>query len=1035
VPIEPEALLWAWLREGWKYRLKQGWTGPARRGNEPYLKQMNHEMELILAKGYASYFLLVSWGIRWAKDNEIVVGPGRGSSAASLVCFLLRITEPDPLDFPLTDFSRFVDPTREDLPDIDIDFDDELRHKVREAFVEKFGADRIGNIGTFTKYKGKSALDDVQKVFSLPKGRIEELKGMIVERSGGDSRADAALMDTIEMFEGAAAIYAEFPDIQKAIDLEGNYKGMSTHAAGVVVTTRPISDICAMYTREVKGRKITAVSVDKYDAEKINLMKVDLLGLKTMGMIAQALPIAGMTLEELYRIPLDDPATIEAFHRNDVIGVFQFEGRATRLVGRDLQPDNFLELVDVNALSRPGPLFSGTTAEYIKVKHGEMEPTRIHPILDKITEGTKGQIIYQEQILHALSQFGGLSVKRVHEIRRIISKKLGEAQFNTSARDFAENAARMHGVSEELAMDVWGRVVTSASYAFCLTGDAKVYRGSRNQNGETAITLEELWDAYNSKTSIGSKLRYGQNGRRITLQSMCDDGRIRPRQFLKIERSEIPVLTFDTKLSNGTSFRSSSMHVVLTAKGYRKVEDLSPGDELVSCDPYQVNPRVSHPDRKHMGTTTPAERAKAYAGRGTPTGAENPSWIDGRSVALKAAKRAAIERTDGKCSHCQARQGTMHVAHILDLNACDGDYLRYHSEANVMLLCPSCHLRFDYAKGEHSKRDSKGKAAGTVTVESVTCTGKAEYVYAMHMNSSEHNYLANGVIHHNVYSHSLAYTMIGYWCMYLKVHHPVAFYTAQLRKIDKEKWPKLIRDAGEHGIRIDGTDLNKSGETWTAISKTRISAGFMQLPGVGPALTGKILEDRESNGPFNSFEAFQRVKGVGPSMMNKIRPIICGDDPFGLLKTQIALDAVKASIASGEIPLRRPTHNSDAILDAVGGQTIVWVGMAKLKEYKDAIEDERARSGDTLEVIRKRMKRPDLATNCVVHAYDDAGEDVYVRVTRFDFAKFKAGLEGLRENEDVIHVIARKSNGGFGASIYAQSIVVIDPSDDDEENG
>jgi DNA polymerase III subunit alpha len=761
--IEPVDLLWAWLREGWKYRISQGWTGPARRGNQPYLDQMNHEMKLIIEKGYESYFLLVSWIVRWAKDHNIAVGPGRGSSAASFVCFLLRITEPDPLDFPLTDFSRFVDPTREDLPDIDIDFDDEFRYLVREAMVEKFGAEYIGNIGTFTKYKGKSALKDVQRVYraehlfkgetrpGIPKAKIEELGGMIVERSGGDSRADAALMDTIEMFEGARAIFDEYPEIAQAVALEGDYKSMSTHAAGVVVTTSPVSEICAMYTRVVKGREITAVAVDKYDAEKINLMKVDLLGLKTMGMIALALKTAGMTLEELYRIPLDDKATLEAFHRNDVIGVFQFEGRATRLVGRDLKPDDFLELVDVNALSRPGPLFSGTTAEYIKVKHGEMEPTRIHPVIDRIAAGTKGQIIYQEQILHALAEFGGLPVKRVHEIRRIISKKLGEAQFNTSARDFAENAARLHGVTEDLAMTVWSRVVTSASYAF-------------------------------------------------------------------------------------------------------------------------------------------------------------------------------------------------------------------------------------------------------------------------------------------VYSHSLAYTQIGYWCMWLKVHHPVAFYTAQLRKIDKEKWPKLIRDAQDHEIRVDGVDLRISGETWTPdVRRNRITAGFLQMPQCGPAMAAKIIEHRKAI-RLEVADDLLRVKGIGVKTLDKMRPLIEGDDPFGLLKTQLALDAVRGAIADRSIPVRRPTVNSEGILDLAGGKEVIWVGMVKLLEYKDAIEDERARSGKGLDEIKAAMKRPDLAANCVLHAYDDAGEDVYVRINRFSFPKFKQQLERLRLNEDVIWVKALKSRGGFGASIYVDKMVTIDPSDDDDEN-
>ncbi len=751
-PIEPLDLLWAWLREGWKYRAKQGWD-PKRNGVENYKKQLDMEMALIISKDFVSYFLMVSDIVRWAKDNGISVGPGRGSSAASLVCWLLRITEPDPLDFPLTDFSRFIDPTREDLPDIDVDFQDDRRHEVRAYAEGKYGKAHVGNIGTFTKYKGKNALTDVQRVWkaSVPKHEIERLKGMIVERSGGDSRADAALMDTSEMFDGAAEIYSKYTkEIGIAVQLEGNYRSMSTHSAGLVISTEPVTDICAQYTREVKGRSIAAVSVDKYDAEYLGLMKMDLLGLTTMGMLSIALDFAGMKLEDLYKLPLNDRATLDAFYRNDVIGVFQFEGRATRLVGRDLKPEDFLELIDVNALSRPGPLFSGTTADYIKVKHGEAEPRKVHPVIDAISAPTKGEIIYQEQILHALAQFGDMPVNRVHHIRRIISKKLGEAAFNSSFDEFAKGAERLHGASRELSELVWSRVVTSASYAF-------------------------------------------------------------------------------------------------------------------------------------------------------------------------------------------------------------------------------------------------------------------------------------------VYSHSLAYTMIGYWCMWMKVHRPTAFYAAQLQKIAEEKWPKLIRDAELHGIKVQGVDLEHSGRTWTPVpGEMRIVAGFLQLKGVGPALCDKIIEERE-RGAFAGVDDMIRVKGIGPKMLDKIRPSIEGDDPFGLMRVQLSLDAVRVAIAEAEIPLPVPNADSDKILDVPANRTLFYVGMVKLKEYKDALEDERARTGDDMDVIRARMKSPELATSCVLHSYDDGGEDVYVRITRFDFPKYRKALEELRENQDVIWVEARKSQGGFGASIYVKRLVVIDPEDDDDD--
>lgn len=762
-PVPAEELIWAWLREGWRYRVAQG----ANYLNSPSLKdkyvaQIKHEMAAIVPADYCDYFALVSDLCRFAKDNGIPVGPGRGSSAASVVCWLLRITEVDPLLFPLMDFSRFIVPGREDLPDIDVDFDDELRHLVRDYAVKKYGSARVGNVATFTKFKGKNSLDDVARVYSIPKVDIEIVKGLIVERSGGDSRADAALQDTFDMFPAAAAVLERHPVLQKAIDLEGNYRGMSVHAAGLVITNSPVSDICAQYSRDMPaskpdpatGRKpqITAVAVSKYDAEYLGLMKVDVLGLSTMGMIRHALDMSGLTLEDLYRTPTNDPETIDAFRRNDVVGIFQFEGRATRLVGREIKADNFLELVDINGLSRPGPLFSGTTAEYIDVKWGRREPVSLHPVVDKIAEGTKGTIIYQEQILRVLRDFGGLNPTHVHHIRRIISQKLGEAQFNASFNAFADGAKGLHGVDSELAMEVWGRVVTSASYAF-------------------------------------------------------------------------------------------------------------------------------------------------------------------------------------------------------------------------------------------------------------------------------------------VYAHSLAYALIGYWCMYLKVHHPEAFYAAQLRKIEREKWPRLIRDAEAHGVRVRGVTPGLSGRTWAVAGRSGgVVAGWEQLHGVG-GVTAERIETYDSAERAAGRKGLQRaedllkVKGIGPASLEKFRAQMDTDDPFGLKRITRALASVREAIRTKEIPLRNPTHYSDEILDVPGGNPVIWMGIAKLKEYKDAIEDERARSGRDPEEIKKEMKRPDLVTSCVLHCFDDGEEDVYVRITRFLYPKLRRHLEGLRINHDLVYVKARKSNGGFGASLYVDDMVIIDPED------
>lgn len=744
--VEPVDILWAWLREGWKYRLRQG-NQRLKTHQTEYLEQMRREMELIISKDFVSYFLLVSDLVRWAKDNGIAVGPGRGSSAASVVCYLLRITEPDPLQFPLTDFTRFIDPTRIDLPDIDVDFDDRERWRVREYAVQRWGADYVANIGTFTKYKGKNSIADVGRVYSIPMGPLETVKGMIIERSGGDSRADASLEDTFSSFPPAAAVLAQYPKLSMAIDLEGNYRGMSTHAAGLVISSEPIADICAMYTRFQKssGKTLSGVSVNKYDAEYIGLMKMDVLGLTTMGEIAEMLRLTGMTLEELYALPLDDADTFAAFMRADVIGVFQFEGRATRLVCREVKPEDIYELIHVNALSRPGPLFSGTTTEFINIKRGLMEIPSIHPILDRIAAPTRGQIIYQEQVLHSLAEFGGLPVQRVHDIRRIISQKLGEAQFNASSENFITGAMELNNVPREVAAKVWERVVTSASYAF-------------------------------------------------------------------------------------------------------------------------------------------------------------------------------------------------------------------------------------------------------------------------------------------VYSHSLAYSIIGYWCQWFKQHSPTEFYQVKLGRTDEKAMPILVKDAERHGVRVKGVTLGKSSSGWTSPKSGELVAGYETLHGVGPAVSAKIIETERERGGFTQVEELLTVPGIGPKTLDKMRPFINVDDPFGLARLTEDMIRVRDWIPGAGLP--RPTHTSDELLE-VSEIDVCFLGFVLERNYQDYVENKRARYGTEVAEILRTMKRPDLKTSVVLRCVDDGDEDVYVRINRFDFPRLKERIDSIVVGRDMILGRGRKSDkvAAFGISLQTKWLVSIDPAD------
>lgn len=466
-PCDDSAKLFRqWITEGWHYR---GCSRMSAEDRDGYKERLKYEVGIIESKNFSDYFLVVSDAVRAAKDHGIPVGPARGSAAASLVCWLLRITEVNPMEFPSLMFERFIDLNRQDLPDIDLDFASGGRPWVRDYLVAKYGQECVNNIGTFNMYKSKNSLDDVARVYKIPSWDLETVKSLLIERSSGDLRADATIEDTVGQFEEAKDVFDRHPELYTAMDLEGNVRGIGVHSGGLVISNGPVTEVCAVYRRKVKGVMTEVISIDKYDCERRNLIKMDFLGLSTMEMISDGLRQLDMTVEDLYGLPLDDPQVIDGFRQADVVGIFQFDGRAMRQVNASLKPDSFKEICDVNALSRPGPLHNGAANEYIDIKRGVKQAERIHPVLDEITKDTYHQIVYQEQILKIVREIGDFDWTHAAYIRKIISKKLGEAEFNRQWDRFWEGAQRKHpDMSRQDAEQIWGHLITAGAYAFNL---------------------------------------------------------------------------------------------------------------------------------------------------------------------------------------------------------------------------------------------------------------------------------------------------------------------------------------------------------------------------------------------------------------------------------------------------------------------------------------------------------------------------------------------------------------------------------------
>ena len=458
--------LWRdWLLDGWKFRGCDKLQPSVRNA---YKERLQHEMKLIEGKEYENYFLVVSDAVKWAKDHGVSVGPARGSAAASLAAYLLRITEVNPMLHPQLVFERFIDESRKDLPDIDLDFDAQTRYRLREYLLGKYG--ECYNLGTYVYYRSRNALDDVARVHRIPKWEVDIVKGQLIERSSGDLRSSATIEDTVEQFPESAEVVKKYPELLRASDLEGNIKGFSVHAAGLVLGK--VREVAPVVERTINGRHIEVVALDKWDAERQGLLKMDFLGLHTMSMITAALKHLGMQLQDMYDLPLDDEKVIDGFRRNDVVGIFQFEGWAVRLINGQIKPDNFDEICDVTALARPGPLHNGAAETYMGIKAGTSSPEQWHPALDNIVAATKFQIIYQEQILRIVKEIGDFDWTAAAYIRKIISKKFGDQEFNRQKGRFMEGALNLHTRSEypkmrpEIAEKIWGSCITSGSYAF-----------------------------------------------------------------------------------------------------------------------------------------------------------------------------------------------------------------------------------------------------------------------------------------------------------------------------------------------------------------------------------------------------------------------------------------------------------------------------------------------------------------------------------------------------------------------------------------
>lgn len=422
-----------------------------------YHERLERELKLIDDKNFTDYFQIVGDAVRYAR-GVMVVGPARGSSSGSLVCYLLEITTIDPIPHRLI-FERFIDINRDDLPDIDIDFSDQKRHLVFTYLKNKYGSDHVARLGVVSMYKPRSAINEAGGALKIPKWETEAGLDGLIERSSGDARALDTLEDTLRETPKGKKLLDQHPEILIATRMEGHPRHSGQHAAGVVLTQRPILEHIAIDDRT------GCAQIDKYGAEDLDLLKIDALGLTQLSVFEDTLALAGLPQDYLEGLPLDDPAAFQVLNDGHFSGIFQFIGIALMSLTQQTKVNEFEDIVAITALARPGPLVSGGATSWINRKNGREPITYPHPVFEDYLSVTKGIVVYQEQIMEIGRNIGDLSWGDVTALRKAMSKSLGKEYFDQFGDKWKAGAIK-RGVDKKAADEIWDGMCAFGSWAF-----------------------------------------------------------------------------------------------------------------------------------------------------------------------------------------------------------------------------------------------------------------------------------------------------------------------------------------------------------------------------------------------------------------------------------------------------------------------------------------------------------------------------------------------------------------------------------------
>ena len=559
---------------------------------DDYKKRLNSELKVIKKMGFIEYFLIIYELLDFCRKNNIFFGPGRGSSAASLVCYLLGITSIDPILYDLM-FERFISIYKVTYPDIDLDFDWHKRHLIFDWMEVRFGINCFAHIGSYSVLKGKAVLRDVCRVFDIPLNEVNQITKYVIERSGGDERKSMTISDSFKEFDTMKEFDKKYPFIKKhAIALEGTIRNGSCHPCAVAVSDKQLSDIVPIETRGSGKEKMVISAVTGKENEKLGLLKIDILGLKTLSVIYETIKLVDEKNFDIYRINLEDKKVINEFSKLNFTGVFQFDSIGMRNTFRNYEFKEFDDIIACNALYRPGTMRSGITTDYINRKMGKKIYNKIHPTYDRITEKTAGCVIYQEQITQIFGEMAGYDLSDSDQIRLAIAKSHGKDIIGKHRESFMEGCLNV-GLDKKKSERLFDQIVMFG----CISGDTILTRVSANQYQSREVKVKDWYNHFhNCKKYKQFKLfSLVENDNIISDNEVLD--------IIKTGKKKVYRITTRT----GKNSKTTIEHGFKTKLGWRQLREISIGDKIQVTDFERFKPDY-HTNYKGSGCHSKGDR-------------------------------------------------------------------------------------------------------------------------------------------------------------------------------------------------------------------------------------------------------------------------------------------------------------------------------------------------------------------------------------------------------------------------------------------